>query len=1205
MQSLVTRYQKAASEWRKLPRMTSVLQVEYRSREMLVIWTSFCLVHQKCVKDFPLCIKYNIALNWMDLKVAVLSSKTGISALQNVAKYIRNWNNETRGTPLFHLSDQRPTFDFGRTFSESSSEIKTAYEREVECWESHVLEQWNYIERKKEAAVQHRAEISKRNSDLRLVHRPFSTFERDILHSIYKLSFREPAVKIMAVSLLECADRLGFLFEETTMGKMAMGGGDKKTEYNDMCAAQIQRNPLRSLLRGTEEKLVLGYTKESPLLKLRTSSTNAMIQDMLSELQHSWDCHHSQPQITLKASTKFLKRFFMTLLAKVSSRRQMVELYLEQYYSKATRGDREQFLTLANFLPIVTTSDMVHDMVQCAFDDDIAPTLVPNLNVEARQIFKETIIQFLELCVLEDKVERLVWKILHRDNLSDSQLVTELVNVREWNPMEFPYWLAFEMEGRLQIRHEQFVVAQHLIKHPGTVCQLNMGCGKTRVILPMLVLHFTKSSDRRVVRAHFLGSLLSEAIQYMHRYLSASNAQITIFEQPFHRQVGVDSRRLELIRDTLNELKLSGGIQMIAPEHRMSLELKDLELSDDSSDEILDDILYDDQFVDIFDECDALLHHKYHLVYAVGTPIPLCNGIERWQAVEALLRVMTNKTSMSRVAKVLDTSHVSSTSPDYATRLGAYDGTRLMKITEAVRTSLNESLVLDLIDNAPFEMMWMNTYGSGNARSALVTAIIDSTVSLEHALGDHMQKFSPFVNQLLALRGLLAFGVLDHCLEKRYRVDFGIPDSTSRTKRVAIPFRAADVPSEWSEFSHPDVCIGLTLLGYYHGGLNDEEVRTAFSMLLHLDISEQEQQYNMWFTSVKQGLSDTDKKTLCDVYHISLDDKRQLETLCRVYKFCMEAINFYLNKCVFPQDTQQYPQRLSRTAWNLATGTNIGFWGTNDNHRLLPLSVTQHEPDEPGLLATNGNMLDKIQQITRSYEVIYPSPNLSLIPWESVLLFALNQGAQALIDTGALLAGVTFFCVKVVRLENFIEESIDPRALAHLAWRTANMFGTENFFSTILARKDNHVNERVIDIVLMFDNGQVLLISECEADHILKLLWSHRKDLTSCSFSFVNLDFACRSIDRVGEQTNFQDIDRTVPLLSTIACYVYNGGTMLSQQRKALVEPVYRDLLGPLVWRETTLSNFAESRGSSHKWTRSFLHELCCRMDLLRVSVDV
>ncbi|ETL97213.1 hypothetical protein L917_05458 [Phytophthora nicotianae] len=119
----------------------------------------------------------------------------------------------------------------------------------------------------------------------------------------------------------------------------------------------------------------------------------------------------------------------------------------------------------------------------------------------------------------------------------------------------------------------------------------------------------------------------------------------------------------------------------------------------------------------------------------------------------------------------------------------------------------------------------------------------------------------------------------------------------------------------------------------------------------------------------------------------------------------MGAINFYLNMCVFPRDTTQYSQCLSR---NLAAGdNNTGLSNTNDNHRLLPLSVQQCEPNEPLLVGTNGKMIDKILQVTQGYEVIRPISIRSPIPWQDVLLFAIDKKTQALIDTGALLAGVS------------------------------------------------------------------------------------------------------------------------------------------------------------------------------------------------------
>ncbi|KAI9918934.1 hypothetical protein PsorP6_011514 [Peronosclerospora sorghi] len=1358
--------------------------------------------------------------------------------------------------------------------------------------------------------------------------RPFSESERDMLLSICKLGYREPAIKILVGKLLTEAERLAFLFDQPQRMDMAKTGSmDEKSEYREMCARRVQRNPLRSQFQRDEEMRALGHVqhasvssfagevalcdslplaedyvksfetklrlllrlesseaKEIPPFPLLSSSENAMSIGMLQELQRSWNTYQLHFEPELKTKAHMLLGSFRTLLTEVSFRRDEMETYVRNSILTATNNRRDRLLKLINYLPLVTVSDIV----RCAFDKETLYALAPTLSEKAREVVTKAVIMYLELCVLEDKVERLIWITSRRGEMSEAQLIEELKNVREWESKEYPYWLAFEVEGRLQIRHEQFVIARHLIDHPGTVCQLNMGRGKTRVILPMLFLHFTQSRCPRVLRAHFLSPLLSEAQQFMHRYLSATSARLGIFEQPFHRQIDLSRRRLAFIRDSLEELKTFGGIQMVAPEHRMSLELKRFELGDDGPvAQLLDEILDSDQFVDILDECDALLHHKYRLVYAVGTPIQLGNGEERWMAAQALLRVVADKSACPRVHQVLQDPHVSCYSPDYATRFGAYKGIRLkavVKGTEELRNQLKVALVLDLIDSTSFDLMWLNTIGQGAAaRDALVRAMTNSSLSLHEALGEHTTKLTPYMTQLLALRGLVAFGVFEHCLEKRYCVEFGLPIPGTRPKKLAIPFRAADVPSERSEFSHPDVCIVLTLLAYYHNGLTHDEVQSTFERLLRLDISKQEHEYSRWFESVKIRLTAEEHAALCNVRHLSLADTRQLEMLCRVYSFCMEAINFYLNTCVFPRDTQQYPQRLARTAWNLAAGPhNLGFSGTNDNHRLLPLTVTQHEPEEPALLGTNGKMIDKLVHMTHGYEVIPPRLERTSIPWQSLLLYAIDKRAQALIDTGALLAGVTndqaakfllkqpafafagvtyydsrkeFNCwmiaektqqitvplkkasmleketfvifdearsrgsdmkllpdaaavltlgskltkdklmqgagrmrqlgcnqtlwiasfeevaqsmvqtcgkrelsvvdvlnwvmdntkaeavrgllewasnglhfrttqlhpekevvddnwsletlyqekirqdkiaqviewkarhdfkdaadglvdhicrrgfmyglddevcvtshtdeceqelhveeevqqeeemevikcmpvkekrweykrilaaktvadltgvVKVLDMKSFLRQAVAPKEMARVARIKSCLFGTENFFATIETQHlVNGMNTflRVIDVALMFENGQVLLVSECEADHILGLLWSSRDQLEKSSFCFVNLAFAW---EKAGRDTKLDDVslalgchlNRTLPLVPTVACKLYNGDTTLSEAQNVTLESTYRYLLGRLAQREATLSNFVQSRGNSHKWTRSFLHKLCRRMDI-------
>ena len=75
------------------------------------------------------------------------------------------------------------------------------------------------------------------------------------------------------------------------------------------------------------------------------------------------------------------------------------------------------------------------------------------------------------------------------------------------------------MEQQLQIRKLQYTVAKGLMENRGTITQLNMGEGKTRVILPMLAL--AMATPDRLVRLHFLAQLMDEAFEYLHRHLTA------------------------------------------------------------------------------------------------------------------------------------------------------------------------------------------------------------------------------------------------------------------------------------------------------------------------------------------------------------------------------------------------------------------------------------------------------------------------------------------------------------------------------------------------------------------------------------------------------------------------------------------------------------------------------------------------------------
>lgn len=212
----------------------------------------------------------------------------------------------------------------------------------------------------------------------------------------------------------------------------------------------------------------------------------------------------------------------------------------------------------------------------------------------------------------------------------------------------------------LQIRPDQAEVARHMIDNPGDIVQLNMGEGKTRVILPLLVLHWAiPSEDAAVVRLHFLGALIGEAFEYLHHILTGTLLECPLFLMPFNRDISLTLDRAQAMRGCLERCRRVGGAVLVTPEHRQSLYLKGLELAKVAP-EINDDInrLQEMRFRDVFDENDELLHHRKQLIYAVGGLQTLPAQKERVHALQALMRVLKHRHRCARIITCSPSSSV-------------------------------------------------------------------------------------------------------------------------------------------------------------------------------------------------------------------------------------------------------------------------------------------------------------------------------------------------------------------------------------------------------------------------------------------------------------------------------------------------------------------------------------------------------------------
>jgi hypothetical protein len=89
---------------------------------------------------------------------------------------------------------------------------------------------------------------------------------------------------------------------------------------------------------------------------------------------------------------------------------------------------------------------------------------------------------------------------------------------------------------------------------------------------------------------------------------------------------------------------------------------------------------------------------------------------------------------------------------------------------EEALPAIHQQLATALLDNPPYDMGWLKTHPENLLLlECMLNAEVDALVKLQDLdLADDQK------DQVLALRGLLACNLLQHCLQKRHLVDYGV-----------------------------------------------------------------------------------------------------------------------------------------------------------------------------------------------------------------------------------------------------------------------------------------------------------------------------------------------------------------------------------------------------------------------------------------------
>ncbi len=685
-----------------------------------------------------------------------------------------------------------------------------------QCWSTRPLK------KNEEGAIQHLMNLSQGVSPVLFL------LCKDVLQSSMQTGFLLPAGNSSRLADLHTHDmtayflevksapctprrRLSQAEERRVLGRVAFvyGGGLCKIheEKETSCDSRIFEQSFTLRVNDIEMRLgnliqrketIVG-TKEFPLPSVGFGGgtiSSALEQDFVKDLRDSWTCHVGNPKVELKEDMRSLDIEIRDLLFQTRTERRAAESHLLYSITRSSRQETmtQDFLRLSGDYPQPTVSDYIRIGYDPSHIDWLNPSISSSL---AKNIIRHDVITWMRLCRAEDKIRRI------QGLSTKEERERELSFQSLWPAEEHPEWLAFEVEGQLQIRQDQYVVATHLIENPAQILQLNMGMGKTRIILPILIIHWTfgNKCDERICRLNVLSALLGEAYDFFHLHLCASVAEIKVFVLPFSRSVSLDKIAVARIKCLIYQCKKERGFFLVAPEHRLSLLLKDKELiiigNEESGDRSF--ICSDKIWRDILDESDELLHTRCQLIYAIGDVRELPSGPHRWLAAQTVFKTLVFDAIVKRwLDERPDTVSVERTKG-----CEAFPKTRIANnlLTDYERSSFRQVVAQALIKSPPYELDWLN----GHVDSSLIMDFIclpEASATCFESMPENQME------QLLAIRGYLAGGILLHCLSKRNRVDYGINEFG--VKRIAIPYRGAETPSLRSEFSDPDCSIVWT-----------------------------------------------------------------------------------------------------------------------------------------------------------------------------------------------------------------------------------------------------------------------------------------------------------------------------------------------------------------------------------------------------------
>ena len=542
------------------------------------------------------------------------------------------------------------------------------------------------------------------------------------------------------------------------------------------------------------------------------------------------------------------------------------------------------------------------------------------------------------------------------------------------------------------------------------------------------------ANGKNLVRVVVPKSLLQQTGQLLQSRLGGLLGR-NVRHVPFSRRTPTTEKVIRAYHEIHSKMRKQSGVMLCQPEHNLSFMLSGIQrLLDDKAAEAGPMIRMQSWLRtvcrDILDESDYTLAVRTQLIYPSGSQMTVDGHPHRWQVIEALLCLVD--------------IHLYSLANDFPHSIKVLrrpgGGFPLISILrQDVENELIRRLTTDILRGTSDILQVSGHVIAQKERVAIKEFIYSTTVkpsTLEIIRG--LCPDRPQVRQTVyLLRGLLVNRILIMTLKKRWNVQYGLHPQRDP---IAVPFHAKGVPSDQSEWGHPDVAILFTVLAHYYDGLSLAHMRQCLERIIQSDDPSTE--YEKWIQS-----SEDFPESLKAWNSINTDDDVQLQVIWGYARYSVPVIDYFLNSFAFPQHAKQFKVKLQSNGWDIPLfGTNegsmtsrstqalkpltTGFSGTNDNRTMLPLNIEQQ--DLPTLSHTNAEVLTYLLHPRSRQCKPVMDQNGDRLSEEALLSMLKSMGIRILIDAGAQILELDNISLAKKWLE------IDPRCDAALYFDDAN-----------------------------------------------------------------------------------------------------------------------------------------------------------------------